>query len=448
LYSIFWPPKTPEQIAAFLRYTTWMVNHFRGRVRYYSLWNEEDGSYWNLNANPEEYGRLLGEFVKAVRQTDPEAKIVYGGQATLDTDFEHRTLDACQCAPWIDVFAYHTYPGGYTSNAPPETMDTGAFGEHSTIALRKAVSSYGGIRPDIQFWDDEYNSLPSMSNDMNEWIQAKYVPRALFYNWAAGVPTFLWELINDTSTSEGDYFGIIHGLMHGPEDFQPRPVFHTIARTNALFADTRRDPSIEVNVVDRAPLESASQAAFHAYGFRSRGGKAIVAYWLAERTHPKHPFQPVLVDLVLKNTGIQHPVLIDLDADKISPLQESSPGTLRQIPVRDSVMAIADETYFDWNVLPEIPAPLRGEVRANAATLSWKPGQDASGIVIERRADPGKAWMEIKTLAGNATSYEDMELARLTRAAYRIRAVNASGKSGYSNVVALELRKAAHERGE
>src|SRR5579864_2019816 len=29
LYSVFWPPKTPEQIAAFVRYTKWMVNHFR-----------------------------------------------------------------------------------------------------------------------------------------------------------------------------------------------------------------------------------------------------------------------------------------------------------------------------------------------------------------------------------------------------------------------------------
>src|SRR5215468_7660173 len=27
LYSVFWPPKTPEQIAAFNRYATWMVKH-------------------------------------------------------------------------------------------------------------------------------------------------------------------------------------------------------------------------------------------------------------------------------------------------------------------------------------------------------------------------------------------------------------------------------------
>jgi hypothetical protein len=120
LYSIFWPPKTPEQTAAFIRYTKWMVNHFRGRIHYYALWNEQDGSYWNPDANAEEYGRLLGAFVKAVHETDPTAKLVYGGQATLSVDFARTALEACQCASSLDVFAYHTYPGGYAQNTPPE----------------------------------------------------------------------------------------------------------------------------------------------------------------------------------------------------------------------------------------------------------------------------------------------------------------------------------------
>jgi len=155
--------------------------------------------------------------------------------------------------------------------------------------------------------------------------------------------------------------------MHGPADFQPRPVFHTMARANALFGDTRRDPSIQATVVDRAPLEAASQAPFYAYGFRSRGGKAIVAYWLAERVHLKHPFEPVRVDLAVENTGIQHPVLIDLDADTVSPLSWDGSSPFRQVPVRDSIMAIADRNYFDWNVLPEIPGGLRVEVSAHGA---------------------------------------------------------------------------------
>src|SRR5436190_16562409 len=59
------------------------------------------------------------------------------------------------------------------------------------------------------------------------------------------------------------------------------------------------------------------------------------------------------------------------------------------------------------------------------------PGQEAAHIIVERRTAPRKEWVENKTL--------EVELARPTRAAYRIRAANASGKSGFSNVVTVEL---------
>src|SRR5215469_3280948 len=98
LYSVFWPPKTPEQIAAFNRYVTWMVQHFRGRISYWALWNEQDIDYWNAAPNPEEYGRLLKSFVQAVHEADRQAKVIYGGQADPTRDFTKRALDACQCA--------------------------------------------------------------------------------------------------------------------------------------------------------------------------------------------------------------------------------------------------------------------------------------------------------------------------------------------------------------
>src|ERR1019366_8868904 len=47
LYSVYWPPTTPEQIAAFNRYAAWMVNHFHDRIHYWALWNEQDIGYWN-----------------------------------------------------------------------------------------------------------------------------------------------------------------------------------------------------------------------------------------------------------------------------------------------------------------------------------------------------------------------------------------------------------------
>jgi hypothetical protein len=134
-------------------------------------------------------------------------------------------------------------------------------------------------------------------------------------------------------------------------------------------------------------------------------------------------------------------VLIDLDADTISPLSWDGSSTLRQVAVRDSIMAIADADYFDWKVLPEIPGGLRVEVTEHGAKLSWHRTNDAADhIIVERRAGAKKQWIELKTVPGNAASYEDAELSALKTAAYRIRAANASGKSGYSDVALATLK--------
>jgi hypothetical protein len=326
LYSVFWPPKTPDQITAFVRYTKWMVNRFRGRIHYYALWNEPDITYWNPDPNAEEYGRLLGAFAKAVHETDPDAKVVYGGQATLSSDWTRAALGACQCASGLDVFNYHTYPGGYSQNTPPESMDYGAFGPLTPTALRAAVRSYPGIRPDIQFWDDEFNALPDLPRGNDETVQAKYVTRGMLYNWAIGVTSWIWELINDTSSSEGDNFGIIHGMMFKPTDFTPRLVCADIQNLDALFSDTEHDNSIEISSSDFSSIQTDSGAPVLAYGFRSRKGKAVVGFWLAAHSWPHNAYVTKYVTLTLKNTGIEHPVLASVHTGEIKPL-EWKPGT-------------------------------------------------------------------------------------------------------------------------
>src|SRR5437773_8825627 len=180
LYSIFWPPKTPNQIEAFTRYVKFMVTHFRGRIHYWALWNEEDIGYWDPYGNPEEFGRLLKAFVPAVHAADPDAKVIYGAQAGPRRDFTRRALDVCQCASGLDVYAYHTYPG-YGGNKNPETMDTGAYGKESPKKLRELVRGYQGVRKDIDFWDDEFNSVVAL-RDMDVTVQPIYALRVLIYN--------------------------------------------------------------------------------------------------------------------------------------------------------------------------------------------------------------------------------------------------------------------------
>jgi hypothetical protein len=438
LYSIFWPPRTPEQIAAFSRYVRWMVRHFRGRIRYWALWNEEDIGYWNPWGNPEEYGRLLKAFVMTVHGADPQAKVIFGGLAEPKRDFAQRALDRCQCASGINVFAYHTYPG-YGVNMNPESMDYGAYGPESPTKLRQFVRHYPGIRPDIQFWDDEFNSIPSWTG-MDESVQAKYIPRGLVYNWAAGVKTFVWVLTSATNGNEYDDFGMIHGLRNLPDDFTPRPVFYALANTNALFSDTRLDSSIQVTGPGIPALERKSGYPFYAYGFRNQNGRAIIAYWLAAHSLPGNISPPFYEELTVKGSGIRHPVLIDVVSGSLRRLRwkEGKPGTLEALPVRDSVMAIADTSYFDWPVLPEVPSCLTAERTVAGVHLRWKmhgghPGQ----VAVERQSSAG-LWRRIQLLPASRSQFSDTSCPPGVPVAYRVRALNEAGQSGYSNIVQLK----------
>lgn len=435
LYSIFWPPTTPEQIAAFTNYVKWMVNHFHDRIHYYALWNEQDISYWNPVANPEEYGRLLKAFVEAVHGTDPQAKVIYGGQADPSRDFTRRALDTCQCASGIDVYAYHTYPG-YGQNLNPESMDYGAYGGESPHALRKMVRNYQGIRPDIEFWDDEFNSIPSWKGS-DESVQAKYIPRGLLYNWAAGVRTFVWLLTAGTDGNEYDDFGIIHGLMYRLTDFTPRPVFYALQNTNALFSETKLDPTIEITGPDLPTLRRQTGFPFLAYGFRSRSGKAIVAYWVAAHSLPGNVFPPLYGNLTLKNTGIEHPVLIDVVPGEISPLEwkKGTTDRLESVPVRDSILAVADESYFDWAVLPEAPSSLNVSTAGHSLKLTWEVhGGNRTSIAVERRVGNRSNWERITKLPGRTTEFTDSSVSPGQTFCYRVRAVNEVGESAYSNI--------------
>jgi hypothetical protein len=434
LYSIYWPPTTPEQISAFDRYVGWMVNHFHDRIHYWALWNEQDIGYWNSWGDPEQYGRLLGPFVQTVHRTDPQAKVIYGAQADPGREFTKRALNTCKCASGIDVYAYHTYPG-YGQNMNPETMDYGAYLNESPRQLRETVTHYPGIKHNILFFDDEFNSIPSWAGS-DESVQAKYLPRGLVYNLASGVKTFVWLLAAGTDGNEYDDFGIIHGLTNHDTDWTPRPVFYALQNTNALFSDTKFDSTIEIFSADVPVLRRQSDFPFMSYGFRNRNGKAIVAYWIAAHSQPGSAFLPLYAAMSLKSTGITNPVLIDVVSGEIKPIKwkQGTTDTLEMLPVKDGIMAIADESYFDWPVLPEAPSSLRVSVSNDGARLTWEiHGGGPNNVVVERRV-AGNKWEKIATLPATAKEYADSSGTN-ENVAYRVRALNANGSSAYSNVV-------------
>jgi len=63
-----------------------MAKHFRGRVKYFEIWNEENGWFfdsWGGNGRipmVKAYGQALLAAAKAVKEANPEAIVVFGGR--------------------------------------------------------------------------------------------------------------------------------------------------------------------------------------------------------------------------------------------------------------------------------------------------------------------------------------------------------------------------------
>lgn len=72
-------PITDDSIDGFKKYTAFLVKHFEGRVKYYQIWNE-----WNGSAGPtspgktSDYKKLVKEVYPVIKGISPEAKVITG----------------------------------------------------------------------------------------------------------------------------------------------------------------------------------------------------------------------------------------------------------------------------------------------------------------------------------------------------------------------------------
>ncbi|HEV2699894.1 MAG TPA: fibronectin type III domain-containing protein, partial [Terriglobales bacterium] len=181
------------------------------------------------------------------------------------------------------------------------------------------------------------------------------------------------------------------------------------------------------------------------YGFRNRNGKAIVAYWLAAHSQSGNVFPSLYVTMSLKNTGIVHPVVVDVTSGEITPAQwkQGASDTLEMLPVKDSIVAITDESYFDWPVLPEAPSSLTAAVSGKSARLTWEVhGGDPKTILVERKnlGTKDARWEKLTTLPSTTKDYVDAAMPAREMVAYRVRAANDNGSSAYSNIVRISSK--------
>ena len=428
--AIFHGLKTEDEIQGFLNYTRFMVTRYKGKIRNWELWNEPNIGYWQPNveekeqraAKGREYGRALCRFADVVHELDPESKVIVGGTSEIDAPFALAALS--ECPSKIDVMAYHTYPG-YGANTPPEEQDA----LEDAGLFREAVLRTPGVRQDIEFWENEWNTIPGWKNS-NESVQARYLPRFVLQALSQRVKPFFWEFIPGTDGNEHDQFGLLHGETFDKNAFQPREAFRAFEVTSALFAPTEVDSAADI-LLD--PPEQFAHGQLRKYAFHDHSsGKRIYAIWLALLSEPADNFVTVEVEVSLPHSGITNPVLIDVRTGRITRLTwlDREKETLK-IPLKDSVVAIADSSYLNWQPAPEAPGELAATLRDHEVRLSWQKYGNLSAFEVQRSTD-WAPWQKVAELPADHLAYSENEPpgAHIT---YRVRALGPKDPSAWSN---------------
>jgi hypothetical protein len=80
LYNSGHRPISPSDIQAYVRYATFVVSHFRGRVKYFEIWNEWDQNNGDAGIGvPSEYMALVKAAYRPIKAIDPNAIVLVGG---------------------------------------------------------------------------------------------------------------------------------------------------------------------------------------------------------------------------------------------------------------------------------------------------------------------------------------------------------------------------------
>ncbi len=103
------PIHNNEQKMAWKNYVYAVVEHFKGRITYYEIWNEPDGRWcWKHGVNPEEMASLTLITAESIRKADSDAKIIGGVVCLRDLQYINTAFDF-GIANVIDAVSFHEY---------------------------------------------------------------------------------------------------------------------------------------------------------------------------------------------------------------------------------------------------------------------------------------------------------------------------------------------------
>jgi hypothetical protein len=279
-------PLSAEAVEAFVRYSEFVVGHFRGKVRHYEVWNEWDiGIGGTTPGSAETYAKLLAAVYPRIKKADPSI-IVYGGAMTpggIRNGWLERMLKAGALKS-LDQVSIHTYNYSASGRERSPEAWAGWMREVQSLISKYADGKEYPLVVTEMGWPtqvDRRGTPPAVSGD--------YLAR--MYLLGRTVPTLKgiwWYDFQDDGWQpkyNEDNFGIVR------PDLTPKPGYFALADVSNVVGWGAYLGRIETKDPDIWALR-----------FRTPDGKDVLAVW---SVHEDDGWQ-----IVLRNTGKLAPVVM------------------------------------------------------------------------------------------------------------------------------------------
>ena len=256
------PIATEEEREGWLRYVKAVVTRYRGKVKWYEIWNEPDGQWcWKTGVSPEEYGDFALATARAIHEADPEAKAVAGVLCYVNLPYFKRMLDRGVAAE-ADAVSFHRY----NANELDALNEMQALRGGAWTPLKQA--KYLLRHRLIDLSTDMVFTSHFSAMDMIEALNGKVGDKASYLDFG--------------------YFGVIQadfneeGLATG--EYTPKLSYRALQHLCTLFDGKSKPEQLPirrvVNPSARVFDKDASDSRLVMLGFR-RGNGTALAYWEA-----------------------------------------------------------------------------------------------------------------------------------------------------------------------
>jgi len=176
------------------------VGHFKNRVKFWEVWNEPDQG-WVWQGGTELYSVLLRDAYLAIKEADPDARVLNGGfadSATGRMSIIYNTIGK----DFFDFAAWHPYN---FRNIPPDAYNWGP-GSSNGIGRNAMVAA--GDEDKMVFFGElgTTSAVNAAGGGLNDWKQAEYAMRQFLWARRLGYPRAVqwYPAVDEAPVGQGE----------------------------------------------------------------------------------------------------------------------------------------------------------------------------------------------------------------------------------------------------